>query len=222
MFVILNVTATLHLSFISSCFCFNTLNMEGSNSCVGSHEEVKYSHLQDDERSDCNNIVLRREPRSRHWLSTFLFAINCFALIGLLFITSQLLRRQSSICSTTNDVGSNLLRDDDLSIINRIATNYHYLENGYDDSDFTVGDSYWSDMFPGIVLWKSQWAFLPTNIKQVGDGIVFLHQDYIDSRRLPHSAVSPNRKGNRSVYEIAAYHSLHCLVSSSPRENLLH
>jgi hypothetical protein len=126
--------------------------MEVSNSCVGSRQEIKYSHIQDDEQSDYNNIVRRKEPRTRYWLPIFLFSINCFALIALLITTSQLRRSQSSVCSNTNDVGSNLLRDDDLSIINRIATRYHYLEPGFDDNDFTVGDPYWADMFPGTVL----------------------------------------------------------------------
>jgi len=125
--------------------------MEGLSSSKDSRSEIKYGHIQDDEGSDCSNIIVqRREHRSRYWLQIVLFSLNCFALIALLITTFQLRRSQSNLHGNTNDVGSNLLRDDDLSIINRIATPYHYWETGYDDDDFIAGDPYWSDMFPGM------------------------------------------------------------------------
>jgi hypothetical protein len=125
--------------------------MEGLNSPVGSREEIKYSHIQDNERGDCNNSVQQKEPKSRSWLLIFLLSVNCFALIALLISTSQLGSSQSSICSNMNDVGSNLLPNDDLSIINSMATPYHYLEPGFDDDDFIVGDPYWAELFPGAI-----------------------------------------------------------------------
>ena len=49
-----------------------------------------------------------------------------------------------------NDVGSNLLVADDLSIINKVARPYHYLENELDNDDFSVTDPVWADLFPGM------------------------------------------------------------------------
>lgn len=48
-----------------------------------------------------------------------------------------------------NDVGSNLLVNYDLSIINKVARPYHYLEHNFDLEDFGEADAFWDDLFPG-------------------------------------------------------------------------
>ncbi|XMA17518.1 hypothetical protein WAI453_010309 [Rhynchosporium graminicola] len=174
--------------------------MEPLMSSSSSREKDDYNPRQSSDSTEFNVIIHAKARNTRAKILILVASIAWLSVFALLLgIYHRLANNQKCNCEI-NDVGSNLLVGEDVPIINKVARKYHYLEDKLDDDDFSVTDPVWADLFP------------------VGGGIVYLSQEYIESRRLPISTISPNRPGNKSVYEIAGYHSLHCV--SALRANL--
>ena len=126
--------------------------MEVLNSPDSSHGKIQYSPISGEERCGFSDSV--HPKKDTFWQRVLICSLSilCISLIALLISTYQLGGNRPCTCPDTNDVGSNLLMNDGLSIINKISTPYHYLEHGFDGDDFAVGDPYWAKMFPGKIL----------------------------------------------------------------------
>lgn len=194
------------------CILPTLKTMKPLMSSSSSRGKDNYSPRRSSESAEFN-VNIHPKPRNTRTRALILVAsIAWLSVFALLFgIYHRLANYQKCNCEM-NDVGSNLLVGEDVPIINKVARKYHYLEDKLDDDDFSVTDPVWADLFPGRItqelVWDGDWC------REVGGGIVYLSQEYIESRRLPISTISPNRPGNKSVYEIAGYHSLHCVVST--------
>lgn len=113
-------------------------------------ESLEYSPRSSEERYAFNE-KLNRNSRVT-WKQAFfcLLPFTCLAIVAVLIgIYHRMTDTQKCSCQEMNDVGSNLLVNDDLSIINKVARPYHYLEPGYDVNDFVAADPLWAKLFPG-------------------------------------------------------------------------
>ncbi len=126
--------------------------MEPLISPSSSQEKLQYSPRESEEQFEFNGS--RHEKPKKDWNRVLIcfFSLIWFIIIFLLIsIYYRLGGNQKCSCSEINDVGNNLLVEDDLSIINKVARPYHYLEPKFDVDDFIAGDPVWNNLFPGKI-----------------------------------------------------------------------
>ena len=126
--------------------------MESTSSLTSSNGKIGYNQIQGEEQYDFNNTIHRKQNTRWHRILICFLSFTCLSLIAFIISTHRLGDNRQCSCSHTNDVGSDLLVNDGLSIINKIAIPYHYLEPNLDVDDFAVSDSHWSNLFPGKIL----------------------------------------------------------------------
>ena len=117
----------------------------------------QYNQIQDYERLDCNGSERKRDPTLYHRLLLYSLSVICLGLIVFIVSGNRSGNCQLAACSGMKDIGSDLLITEDHPIITKIGTTYHYLERGFDDDDFIIGDPFWGDLFPGMASYLADW-----------------------------------------------------------------
>lgn len=155
-YILWNLALLLHILKLF-LFALNSTSkdMEVLNSPANNHRKFRYSKMHGEEQDDFQDSINRQQNTRWHRILIPTLSIICLSLIGLLISTRHFRHNRECNCSNMNDVGSNLLANDGLSIINKIAIPYHYLESEFDVDDFALSDPSWANMFPGKLLSKN-------------------------------------------------------------------
>ena len=83
-------------------------------------------------------------------------------------------------------------------------------EANFTDRNISTSNRYWEGIFPGTV--HRSMMMDEANMTKDGDGLVALSDDWRTSLGLPIS-IKAKENPNYSVYFMAGFHQLHCLVS---------
>lgn len=179
-------------------------------------ERQEGQYIPIEQGGDCEGVdcVHKRVYREILKLLRWSLLMNSILALGVIGLGASLYlqRYKSTLAMYDDEILSSQVLEEQYGVSAKIPTTYKFFQDGFDDDDFTEGDPYWASLFPSKTLQKSAVEMTLTQDTE-GNGVVFLSDELVESYRLPPATRQPQR-GNLSVYEIAGYHSLHCLVSS--------
>ncbi|KAH8886212.1 hypothetical protein GQ53DRAFT_828214 [Thozetella sp. PMI_491] len=163
-------------------------------STLASQKERLYNPLTEDRESDDENYVPPRIPNKSPL--TWSFVLNFILALLVVGLTTRILSQPtgSPAVSRVDDVLPFSIRDDYYGISSKVLKTYSFLEDDFDDDNFTKSDPYWEALFP------------------LGGGQLLLEDQVVAAYKLPPTLRVPE-KGNQSAYMIAGYHSLHCVTA---------
>ncbi|KAK4063528.1 uncharacterized protein Triagg1_9405 [Trichoderma aggressivum f. europaeum] len=163
----------------------------------------EYGRLTHDDE-DGENADIHVNPGSHRKTSTLTWLLVSNSILALAVVGLSARIFSQPLASTTSThysgVGPVQLLEDQLGIVSTVIETYQFFDDDLDPYDFSKGDPYWASLFPK------------------GGGQCFLDDEVVASYKLPPSLRHPG-KGNFTGYEMAGYHSLHCLDWGAIRYN---
>ncbi|KAH8803008.1 hypothetical protein F5884DRAFT_756310 [Xylogone sp. PMI_703] len=174
-------------------------------------QESRYNRIEQDRDCDSVDCAYSGKYYTSLTLLRWSLLVNFALTLGVIGLGASFLWQnyKSTSAVYNNEILSSQLLEKQYGVSIKIPKTYEFFQNDFDPDDFKKGDPYWEALFPN-----------DPDTERRGNGVVFLSDELVEAYRLPPAARHPQR-GNRSVYEIAGYHSLHCLSAVRATTNRL-